>query len=136
MSFIAAYFNELFLLPLSPHPHILSAGEGNVEEWQDPVRLDYGIVDQPFEGYRLYKSSVSEKGPWTLLGTYDIPGNAFGYNFGLEREYVDVGLLNNIEYYYAIASFSKPDQVSGYESLSSSNYSINCLLYTSPTHET
>ena len=38
-----------------------------------------------------------------------------------------MGLLNNIEYYYAIASFSKPDQVSGYESLSSSNYSITVI---------
>jgi len=102
-------------------------GEDNVEEWRDPVRLDFDIISQPFEGYRLYKSSVSENGPWTLLGTYDIPGNSFGYNFGLQREYVDTGLLNNIEYYYAISSFSKPDQVSGYESLSSSNYSITVI---------
>lgn len=102
-------------------------GEDNVEEWQDSVRLDFDIVSQPFEGYRLYKSSVSENGPWTLLGTYDIFGNSFGYNFGLQREYVDTGLLNNIEYYYAISSFSKPDQVSGYESLSSSNYSITVI---------
>tara|TARA_Y100001970_G_scaffold5054_1_gene5746 strand:- start:11463 stop:13418 length:1956 start_codon:yes stop_codon:yes gene_type:complete len=101
--------------------------EENVEEWQDPVRLDYGIVQQPFEGYQLFKSSVSENGPWTLLAIYDVPGNEFNSNFGIEREYIDVGLLNNLEYYYGIQTFSKPDQVSGYGSLSSSLETVTVI---------
>jgi len=101
--------------------------EENVEEWQDPVRMDYGIVEQPFEGYQLFKSSFSENGPWTLLAIYDVPGNAFESNFGLQREYTDVGLLNNLEYYYGIKSISKPDQVSGFQALTSSMETVTVI---------
>ena len=101
--------------------------EENVEEWQDPVRMDYGIVQQPFEGYQLFKSSFSERGPWTLLAIYDVPGNAFESNFGLQREYTDVGLLNNLEYYYGIKTISKPDQISGFKALTSSMETVTVI---------
>jgi len=93
-------------------------GQVNPETYKDPYRADKAT--QPFEGYRVYKSTVSPTGPWTLLGEYDIPGNEFGENTGLVYEYEDVGLLNNLEYYYTVTAFSKPDTVSDFPSQESS----------------
>ena len=93
-------------------------GELNPETYYDPHRADSAQV--PFEGYRVYKSTQSSRGPWTLLGQYDLPDNDYGENTGLVREFTDVGLLNNFEYYYAVTAFSKPDSVSDYPSLESS----------------
>lgn len=93
-------------------------GEVNPETYTDPYRSD--SIDTPFEGYRVYKSTVSINGPWTLLAEYDIAGNGFGNEYGIEYEYVDVGLLNNFDYYYTVVAFSKPDTVSGFPSQESS----------------
>ena len=93
-------------------------GDVNPEIYQDIYRGD--DVDQPFEGYRVYKSTISSNGPWTLLAEYDIAGNDYGYNTSLEYEYKDVGLLNNLEYYYTVTSFSKPDTVIDFPSQESS----------------
>jgi len=82
-------------------------GRTNPEEYEDPYRFDGS--HQPFEGYRVYKSTHGFGGPWTLLIEYDIPGNAFFNNTGIRYEYTDVGLVNNVEYYYTVTSFSKPD---------------------------
>jgi len=105
--------NHEVVLRWDPQP-----GDVDPEKYQDPNRADN--VEQPFEGYRVYKSTVSATGPWTLLAEYDIPGNEFGQNTGLEYEYVDVGLLNNLEYYYSVTAFSKPDTVSDFPSQESS----------------
>ena len=88
------------------------------EDFVDPNRSD--SIDKPFEGYRVYKSTRSASGPWTLLAEYDLAGNEFGLNTGLEREYTDTGLMNNVEYYYAVTAFSKPDTVLGFPSQESS----------------
>lgn len=96
------------------------AAENNPETFKDPNRAD--DVEFPFEGYRLYKSTQSADGPWTLLGEYDIPNNEYGHNTGLVYEYTDIGLLNNIEYYYAVTSFTKPDNVFPWPSVESSKY--------------
>ncbi|NOX38211.1 MAG: hypothetical protein GXO78_11835 [Calditrichaeota bacterium] len=93
-------------------------GQVNPETYVDPYRAD--SVAQPFEGYRVYKSTVSPTGPWTLLAEYDIPDNEFGQNTGLAYEYRDVGLLNNLEYYYSVTAFSKPDTVADFPSQESS----------------
>lgn len=92
--------------------------EPNPETYQDQYRADSSKV--PFEGYKLYKSTVSSTGPWTLLGVYDLEDNEFGNNTGLVYEYTDVGLLNNFEYYYTVTAFSKPDTVSDFPSQQSS----------------
>ena len=93
-------------------------GDPNPETYQDPYRGDGET--QPFEGYRVYKSTVSAQGPWTLLAEYDIPDNQFGNNTGLQWEYTDVGLLNNFEYYYSVTAFSKPDSTTDFPSQESS----------------
>lgn len=93
-------------------------GEPNPELYFDPYRGD--MASQPFEGYRVYKSTVSRQGPWTLLAEYDIPDNDYGNNTGLQYEYTDVGLLNNVEYYYSVTAFSKPDSVTKFPSQESS----------------
>ncbi len=100
--------NKMVRLSWPPTP------DNNPEMYQDPYRGDGEA--QPFEGYRLYKSTVSTDGPWTLLAEYDLPNNEIGYNTGLEYEYVDTGLLNNVEYYYALTAFSKPDPASQFPS--------------------
>jgi len=84
--------------------------KNNPETYEDPYRGDG--EKKPFAGYRLYKSTVSITGPWTLLGDYDVPDDDFGFNTGLQYEYTDKGLLNNVEYYYSLTAYSKPDPVS------------------------
>ncbi len=88
------------------------------EDYQDPNRSDG--ADKPFEGYRVYKSTQSRTGPWTLLAEYDLIDNPFGQNTGLEHEFTDTGLMNNVEYYYAVTAFSKPDTVLNFPSQSTS----------------
>lgn len=94
------------------------AGDVNPETYSDPNRAD--DVEQPFEGYRVYKSTQSTDGPWTLLAEFDVAGNDFGTNTGLEYELTDRGLLNNFEYYYTVTSYSKPDTVTQFPSQESS----------------
>jgi len=47
---------------------------------------------------------------------YDIAGNGFGHDFGLRHEYIETGLLNNVEYHYAVTAFSKRDTALGFPS--------------------
>lgn len=82
-------------------------GDRNPETYQDPYRADG--APQPFEGYRVYKSTQSATGPWTLLAEYDIEGNEFGANAGLAHEFTNTGLLDYFEYFYSVTAFSKPD---------------------------
>ncbi|MCG2715306.1 MAG: hypothetical protein L6422_03300 [Candidatus Marinimicrobia bacterium] len=95
-----------------------SEGKINPENYIDPYRGDNS--PQPFEGYRVYKSTVSEQGPWTLLAELDLKGNKYGNNTGIEHDYLDVGLLNNMEYFYTVTAFSKPDSVTAFPSQESS----------------
>jgi len=92
----------------------------NPEIFIDPARADSDYVDQPFEGYRVYKSAISKDGPWTKLAEFDVPGNNYGHNTGLQYEYRDEGLLNNVEYYYSVTAFSKPDTVYPWPSMETS----------------
>lgn len=94
--------------------------EVNPETYEDPNRGDSLTVTQPFEGYRVYKSTQSSEGPWTLLAEYDIAGNWYGENTGLQHNYTDNGLLNNVEYYYSVTAFSKKDTALNWPSLESS----------------
>ncbi len=93
------------------------AGGTNPEVYTDPYRGD--TISHPFEGYRLYKSTKSADGPWTLLADYDVT-DSYGPNTGLQYRYMDTGLLNNIEYYYTLTTYSLPDRVINFPSQESS----------------
>jgi len=105
--------NHMVTLNWQPQP-----GSTNPENYEDPYRFDNAA--QPFEGYRVYKSTQGVGGPWTLLKELDVQDNIFYANTGLEYEYTDVGLVNNLEYYYTVSAFSKPDTASNFPSQESS----------------
>jgi hypothetical protein len=88
--------------------------KNNPELYFDPNRGD--TIKYPFEGYRIYKSPKGKNGPWTLMAQYDvkddIPPNTGLYTY----EYDESGLLNNVEYYYAVTAYSKPDTVINFPS--------------------
>ena len=100
------------------------AGQINPETYHDPGRWDR--MDVPFEGYRLYRSTRSLDGPWTLLMEYDIPANGFARDLGLQHDYTETGLLDHAEYYYAVTAFSKPDTVTGLPSRESRLDNAKC----------
>ncbi len=105
--------NKKVILNWKPQP-----GEVNPENYFDPYRADTNA--RSFEGYRVYKSTQSQDGPWTLLAEFDLPGDDYGSNTGIQYEYTDIGLLNNVDYYYAVTSFSIPDKVIKFPALESS----------------
>ncbi len=92
--------------------------ENNPEHYQDQFRQDND--PEPFAGYRVYKSTTSKNGPWTLLAEYDRIDDQWDNDFGLSYTYTDQGLLNNLEYFYTVTSFSKPDTIFGSASKESS----------------
>jgi hypothetical protein len=86
----------------------------NPERYRDPNRGD--TIQYPFEGYRVYKSTRGKDGPWTLMAQYDVI-NDIPPNTGLTTyEYEEDGLLNNIEYYYAVTAYSMPDKTINFPS--------------------
>ncbi|MBU1422361.1 MAG: hypothetical protein KKG06_04135 [Bacteroidetes bacterium] len=105
-------------------------GDVNPENYFDPYRADSSL--KPFEGYRIYKSTKSAAGPWTLLAEYDLPDNKYRSNTGLQHEYIDRGLLNNFDYYYSVTAFSKPDSGSDFPSQESSIYKNAKILVPGP----
>ncbi|MFQ6113570.1 MAG: hypothetical protein ACE5NG_05705 [bacterium] len=104
----------------------VQTGDVNPETYVDQYRRDG--EQEPFEGYRVYKSTVSAKGPWVLLAEYDRSDDDIGENIGLRHSYTDVGLLNNLEYYYTVTAFSKPDKVLGVASQESSLFANSVLV--------
>jgi hypothetical protein len=103
----------------------IQPGDVNPETYSDDARLDGET--KPFEGFRLYKSTVSKNGPWTMLAEFDRIDDNLGDNIGLQYSFVEQGLLNNLEYYYTITAYSKPDTVLGIPSQESSR-NANAIL--------
>jgi hypothetical protein len=77
-----------------------------------------------FEGYRLYRSEDNKgsSSSFSLLKEYDKPGDIWGYNMGVEYEFVDSNLTPGKTYWYSVTAFSIEDTVSRHhrESLESS----------------
>lgn len=113
--------NHQVTLRWDPQP-----GDVDPETYTDEYRADG--EPEPFEGYRVYKSYESLSGPWILLEEYDRSDDNIGNNIGLQHSYTDVGLLNNLEYYYTVTAFSKPDSVFGVASRESSLNSNSVLV--------
>jgi len=80
------------------------------EESYDKARADSNFYD--FEGYRIYRSSTGEYGPWHMVAEFDsLNGN--GYEIGLQYKFKDKGLVNGLTYYYAVTAFDQRDYVTG-----------------------
>ena len=115
----------------------------NAESSVDPVT---GETD--FEGYRIYRSPVSASRSGniqqeaTLVAQYDRPGNATGYNNGLEAvrldepvtidsttyhyKYVVDDLLNGWQYLFSVTAFDEGDATAGLPSFESGR-SLNAV---------
>lgn len=93
-------------------------GDIDPEQYTDQYRGDKD--PHPFEGYRVYKSYYSTAGPWLLLMEFDRTDDDVGHNIGLQYSYTDEGLLNNLEYYYTVTAYAKPDKALGVYDLESS----------------
>jgi len=89
------------------------------EESYDISRGDSLFYD--FEGYRIYKSSTGENGPWQMIAEYDSL-NSYGYDIGLKFQYTDNGLVNGMTYHYAVTAFDRQDFISGEESMESPKF--------------
>lgn len=95
--------------------------ESRIEGYQDPYRQDK--TEKPFEGYRIYRSTESQEGPWTAIAEFDLAGNATGANTGLQYEYTDTpSAIDADSLYYTVTAFSKPDTVFDWPSVESSLY--------------
>jgi len=86
------------------------------ENPETAVDQESGVVD--FQGYRAYKA-FNEAGPFTLLGEYDIAGDDYGYNTGLQYTYIDSGLISGSSYWYAVTSYDIGDTLRDVEPLES-----------------
>jgi hypothetical protein len=65
-----------------------------------------------FEGYRLYRSESTDKNDYksyTLIKQFDMPGDEYEYNVGLDTFFVDTNLVRGKVYNYAVTSFGIPD---------------------------
>jgi hypothetical protein len=98
----------------------------NPEEFRDTT--NYTAVQKfnskIFEGYRLYRSEDVKGGTasFSLLKEFDRTGDAWGFNTGIQYEYVDSNLTPGKTYWYSVTSFSIEDTVTRHrrESLESS----------------
>ncbi|HLF13688.1 MAG TPA: hypothetical protein VI932_02205, partial [Bacteroidota bacterium] len=66
-----------------------------------------------FEGYRLYRSEdpgdEPEQSSFTMIREFDIGGDGYGFDLGLDSVYVDSPLVRGKRYWYAVTSFGIPD---------------------------
>ena len=66
-----------------------------------------------FEGYRVYRSEDLTDSPpistFTLLKQYDVKGDQFEYNAGIDTVFVDSGLVRGKRYWYAVTAFGIPE---------------------------
>jgi hypothetical protein len=66
-----------------------------------------------FEGYRLYRSEdpglEPERSSFTLIKQYDIIGDGYGFDVGLDSVFIDSNLVRGKRYWYSVTSFGIPD---------------------------
>ena len=66
-----------------------------------------------FEGYRLYRSEDEGYSPpvssFTLLKEFDMAGDTYEYNVGIDTVFVDSNLVRGKRYWYAVTAFGIPN---------------------------
>ncbi|HZY09911.1 MAG TPA: hypothetical protein VFF29_02050 [Bacteroidota bacterium] len=66
-----------------------------------------------FEGYRLYRSEDPGDSPnlesFTMIKQFDMKGDEFGYETGLDSFFIDSNLVRGKRYWYSVTSFGIPD---------------------------
>ncbi len=89
-----------------------------------------------FEGYRLYRSEdpgdEPERSSFTLVKQFDIAGDEYGYNVGLDSVFIDSNLVRGKRYWYSVTSFGIPDIAVVERPTSSGGISYDTLYSESP----
>ncbi len=65
-----------------------------------------------FEGYRLYRNEdpgAAKDKDWTLVRQWDMTGDQYGYNVGIDSIFYDTNLVRGKRYWYSVTSFGLPD---------------------------
>ena len=92
--------------------------DSNRIAWGDPVRNSnppsgHTTGGRIFEGYRLYRSEDPSDDPpvssYTLVKQWDIKGDPFEYNVGIDTVFVDTNLMRGKRYWYGVTAFGIPD---------------------------
>jgi hypothetical protein len=105
------------LCPSCPDPTQVWDDSSRTAE-ADPVRTSeppsgHHRGGRIFEGYRLYRSEDLTDSPpvssFTLLKQWDVKGDKFGYNVGIDTMYVDSDLVRGKRYCYAVTAFGIPE---------------------------
>lgn len=85
-----------------------------------------------FEGFRVLRSTTGNLGTFETLAEFDLAGNDFGRNTGLEFKYVD-HVPNGEEFVYAVVSFDRGAPSLGIETLATSPLINGTKVAASPT---
>jgi hypothetical protein len=105
------------ICPTCPDPTQVWDDSNKIAE-SDPVRhanppSGHTTGGRVFEGYKLYRSEDPSDDPpvktFTLVKQWDLPGDRFEYNIGIDSAYVDSPLVRGKRYWYAVTAFGIPD---------------------------
>ena len=105
------------LCPTCPDPTQIWDDSNRIAE-ADPVRSanpppGHWSGGRIFEGYRLYRSEDPSGDPpaksFTLLKQWDLKGDRFEYNVGIDSVYTDTNLVRGKRYWYSVTAFGLPD---------------------------
>lgn len=132
-------YSDKYFVPDAPNSPILSvkAEKKNIVlNWASNSSIPEAFIDNTnltakqnyngkvFEGYRVYRAETSSpaKKDFVLLRQFDNPGNMWGYNTGIQREFIDSNITAGKTYSYSVTSYSIEDTTANHyrESLESS----------------
>ncbi|MFN4111500.1 MAG: hypothetical protein ACK4G1_04450, partial [Ignavibacteria bacterium] len=110
---IVEYNFEISKPPATPSLSGWAGDKKVVLFWDDKAEKskDNFSGEYDFEGYRIYKSM--DKGvTWKLLADFDLP-NRIGLDRGLQYSYIDLDVVNGIEYWYCVTAYDRGDTLVG-----------------------
>lgn len=93
--------------------------DASSEKSVEPVTALPTTDPHNFEGYRLYKSTSGTQGTFQLLGDWDLVdfddlGKPIGTNTGLVHSYIDQGLTDGKNMFYALTAYAKGEYQPGH----------------------